>query len=737
MAASLVGSSSSCCGAAFASRRTWSSKAVPVSGIASCSFSTVRLTHGSPALRVPSSHEPVQLNTSRSGGSVQANSSRNGASNAVSSISIAESELKEAVEVPAQKAAEEEENPAEELTEAPSCPLPDFSTSGTHVALLNPLGLLPESIRDANEFRRPLLLYVPGMDCSGQGIKSQLSPLFEAGYDIRCVYIPSNDRSTWQQLVDTILPLVNEEVQGVNGERRHLTILGESFGGCLALRLAQADPSLVSRLVLVNPATNFPNNNLVGSLCAQTGLLALFPESLYELAQDILLPLMVKRNRVSTAGTEDFLSPVDFVPAACAAWRLAMLNDDSGLSDDELRVVSMPTLLLTSAKDRILSSLTEGARLQRVLPNAKRVVLPESGHTALIEDSINLAEVMLANGFTHPRRSKAKHQGSSSISSPSPVAKREEAVADDVMDEMGRILEPWRILTSPYISGAENLPMPGREPRRPLLFVGNHTMFGVYDSPLLVYELYLRGFRCRGLAHPGHWITGAGAIFERYGNVKASKFAAYKLLKEGENVLLFPGGAREVCKRKGEQYKLLWKPTTDFVRMASRLNAIIVPFGALGADEAYNIMYDVDDLKASPYWSLIEAVYNRVGVDPENVYPITSLPGTNIPSLVPVPSIERIYFHFSEPIDTASYACNLDDRTQCQSLYMSVKARVEESIELLKDIRSTDPERLLPVRLAAKLGRLLPEFIPRMPSSQNGLRQLRKDFENAMKDERA
>lgn len=38
---------------------------------------------------------------------------------------------------------------------------------------------------------------------------------------------------------------------------------------------------------------------------------------------------------------------------------------------------------------------------------------------------------------------------------------------------------------------------------------------------------------------------------------------------------------------QGEEYKLLWKETVDFVRMASRLNAIIVPFGILGADDAY------------------------------------------------------------------------------------------------------------------------------------------------------
>ncbi|KAL3693711.1 hypothetical protein R1sor_007362 [Riccia sorocarpa] len=671
---------------------------------------------------------------SRARNFIRANSTANGCANAVSST-YTEAESREAKQAELLSAVDvKEELVTEEITGAPSCPVPDFSTSANHVTLLSPLGLLPESVRDENEYGRPLLVYVPGMDGTGEGIKSQLGSLFGAGYDIRCVYIPSNDRSTWQQLVDIILPLVREEVYDETGGKRHLTVFGESFGGCLALRLAQADPSLVSRLVLLNPATNFPTSNLLGSVAAQTGLLALFPEPLYEIAQDIVLPLLVKRNRVSTSGTEEFLSPLDFVPAGCAAWRLAMLNDLTSLSDSDLRVVSMPTLLIASAKDRILSSMTEGARLQRVLSNAKRVVLPESGHTALYEDNVNVADIMSSNGFDHPRRTK--NADLSSVSSPSTVAKREEAVADEVMDEMGRILEFWRILTSPYVSGGENLPPPGREPRRPVLFVGNHTMFGVYDSAILVYELYLRGFRCRGLAHPGHWIAGLGGIFERYGNVKASQFAAYKLLKDGENVLLFPGGAREVCKRKGEEYKLLWKPTTDFVRMASRHNAIIVPFGALGADEAFTIAYDANDLRVSPFWPLIEAVYNRVGIDLDNIYPITALPGTNIPSPIPVPSIERIYFHFAEPIDTADFASNLNDRAKCQELYMSVKTRVEESIVLLKNIRESDPERELPIRLAAKLGRLLPEFAPRVTASQNGLRRLGTELENVMRDER-
>ena len=55
-------------------------------------------------------------------------------------------------------------------------------------------------------------------------------------------------------------------------------------------------------------------------------------------------------------------------------------------------------------------------------------------------------------------------------------------------------------------------------------------------------------------------------------------------------VLLFPGGAREVVKRKDEAYQLMWKETPDFVRLAAKCKALIVPFAAVGADDAYDVI---------------------------------------------------------------------------------------------------------------------------------------------------
>lgn len=59
----------------------------------------------------------------------------------------------------------------------------------------------------------------------------------------------------------------------------------------------------------------------------------------------------------------------------------------------------MPTLLIASAADRLLPSMTEAARLAALLPDARRVTLPDSGHTALLEEGVALAAIMARAGF--------------------------------------------------------------------------------------------------------------------------------------------------------------------------------------------------------------------------------------------------------------------------------------------------------------------------------------------------
>ncbi len=95
------------------------------------------------------------------------------------------------------------------------------------------------------------------------------------------------------------------------------TLVGESFGGCLALRVARSAPHLVSELVLVNPATSFASSlGGISSLISATNLLGLFPQGWYNTAQAVLQPLLVDTDRVGRAGTAALRSMILMQPPA-------------------------------------------------------------------------------------------------------------------------------------------------------------------------------------------------------------------------------------------------------------------------------------------------------------------------------------------------------------------------------------------------------------------------------------
>jgi hypothetical protein len=61
------------------------------------------------------------------------------------------------------------------------------------------------------------------------------------------------------------------------------------------------------------------------------------------------------------------------------------------------------------------------------------------------------------------------------------------------------------------------------------------------------------------------------SLLATYGAVPVSAFAMHRLLANGDNVLLYPGGVREAFKRKGEAYQLFWPDKAEFVRLAAKV----------------------------------------------------------------------------------------------------------------------------------------------------------------------
>ena len=69
-------------------------------------------------------------------------------------------------------------------------------------------------------------------------------------------------------------------------------------------------------------------------------------------------------------------------------------------------------------------------------------------------------------------------------------------------------------------------------------------------------------------------------------------------------------------KRRGEEYQLFWSESPDFVRLAAKMDALIVPFAAVGGDDAFEVALDPDELLATPILGdLMRSALDRV--DPE------------------------------------------------------------------------------------------------------------------------
>lgn len=224
---------------------------------------------------------------------------------------------------------------------------------------------------------------------------------------------------------------------------------------------------------------------------------------------------------------------------------------------------------------------------------------------------------------------------------------------------------------------------------KPALFVGNHTLYGLLDVPLMLQEIHQnQGILVRSLGDREHFKVPLWRDFlVKGGMVMGTPENCDALMSQGESVLVFPGGAREVCRRKNEEYSLIWKRRLGFVRQAVKHGYDIIPFGSLGPDECYTILSDAEDLKKrSRLWKQLE----RSGLikllhDGDYIPPFSRGIG---PTLIPRP--QRFYFGFGERIPTQHLQGHEQDEAVLWEIRNLVSGAIEQQITQLKAIRNQD-----------------------------------------------
>lgn len=249
----------------------------------------------------------------------------------------------------------------------------------------------PQSFRNANR-NAPLLIFIPGMDGTGELFKYQASGL-ENSFDIRGIVLPENDLSTWPELVEKASALIRQELKST--AHRPVYLCGESFGGCLALQVAIASPDLCQGLILINSASAFARQTWLHWI---SNIVQRMSKPLYELAALSIMPLLIANDRVPASNRQALLKAMQSVSPQSAAWRISLLSHFK-LEALPLKQLHQPVLVITGAADLLLPSSAEADRLVRALPNAKKVELPNSGHACLLESEVSLAEILKNEKF--------------------------------------------------------------------------------------------------------------------------------------------------------------------------------------------------------------------------------------------------------------------------------------------------------------------------------------------------
>jgi 1-acyl-sn-glycerol-3-phosphate acyltransferase len=255
--------------------------------------------------------------------------------------------------------------------------------------------------------------------------------------------------------------------------------------------------------------------------------------------------------------------------------------------------------------------------------------------------------------------------------------------SEQAIDRLVSLLEPYRRITQPKFYGIDNIPDDGS------LLVGNHTIYGFLDLPFMMAEVWKRRrIAIRGLGEHAHyaipvWRDLLGAC----GMVRGTRANVRALMRDHQTILVYPGGAREVNKRRGQQYQLLWGERIGFARLAIEQGYPIVPVAAVGADDMLDVTVDQN----TPVYGQLAAAYEKVMGFP-------TPPVVRGVGLTGIPRPERLYFWFGEPVDTTRFAGHNDDAA-ARTVRDEVKQAVVAGIQFLRDERDHDPGRDLVKRL--------------------------------------
>ena len=228
----------------------------------------------------------------------------------------------------------------------------------------------------------PLLVYIAGLDGTGQLFFKQ-APLLTHTYRVVTFRSRDNGQFTYDDLADDVAAIIQDL-----GEQQ-ATILGESFGGTVALNFSLRYPRMVERLVVVNSFPRFRNRltiNLGVRLASGLPFRLLWPAR----RAASILGLLV--DGVNGVDRRRFWRAIRTVSAQAYLRRLQLIAELNVVS--RLSEIRTPSLFVAGDRDMLISSVREANDMAARMSNARVRIIKGAGHACLLGNRVRLDELL-------------------------------------------------------------------------------------------------------------------------------------------------------------------------------------------------------------------------------------------------------------------------------------------------------------------------------------------------------